>query len=123
MGVLVVTERIRGVAVCTTTQRRTQLVNAANNWSRQQGAGSPPETGLYPAGKYGAGPSAMLIVYFPDAATADSAWADLEAFSPAFLLAGSYVERYQAREDGETINETIVLHRYDWFTDGVRTGG
>lgn len=119
---LVVTERIRGVAVCTTTQRRNQLVNAADNWAGRAAAG-PPTTALYPAGKYGAGPSAMIMVYFDNATNADAAWADLEAFSPTFLLAGSYVERYTSREDGETVNETIVLHRYDWFTDGVRTGG
>lgn len=120
MATLVVTERIRGVAVCTTTARRDQLENRATTWARQVQASEPPATQRVAAGKYGAGPTLLIGVNFPDAATADAAWADIDAVDPSFLLEGSMVMRYQAREDGETVNETIVLHEYAW-PGGVRT--
>lgn len=117
---IVVTDRIRGVAVCDNTNHRNQLETRAVTWARNIGSSSIPQTQRVAAGKYGAGPSLVIGVDFPDAATADAAWADIDAFDPTFLLEGSMVMRYQAREDGETVNETITLHRYEW-PGGVRT--
>lgn len=120
MATLIVTERIRGVAVCTNTQRRNLLETRALAWARNVGTSDIPQTNRVPAGKYGAGPTLTIQCDFPDAATADAAWADIETFDPSFLLEGSFVMRYTAREDGETVNETIILHRYEW-PGGVRT--
>lgn len=114
MAVIVVTERIRGTAVCTTTQRRTQLMNAAANWVRRGDALDMPQADAVPAGKYGAGPTAVLAVDFPDRASADAAWADIDAFNPTFLLDGSSVQQHTAREDGVSVNETTVHHRVVW---------
>ncbi len=113
MAEIIVTERIRGIAVCTTTQRRTQLMNAAANWTQRQGSDLTTAEAV-PAGKYGAGPTAVLACDFPDRAGADAAWADIDGFNPTFLLDGSFVQQHTAREDGETVNETIVHHRIEW---------
>lgn len=120
MATLIVTERIRGVAVCTNATQRNAVEARALNWARNAGSSGIPQTQRVAAGKYGAGPSLVIGVDFPDAATADAAWDDLASVDPAFLLEGSMVMRYTAREDGETINETIILHRYEW-PGGVRT--
>lgn len=113
MAEIIVTERIRGIAVCTTTQRRNQLMNAAANWVRKDGS-DMVQAEAVPAGKYGEGPTAVLAVDFPDRASADAAWADIDGFDPSFLLEGSFVQQHTAREDGETVNETIVHHRIRW---------
>lgn len=120
MAVLVVTERMRGIAVCTNTTRRNTLETLALNWARKAGATDIPQTQRVNTGKYGAGPTLLIECDFPDAATADAAWNDVDGVNPGFLLEGSMVMRYQAREDGETINDTIVLHRIEW-PGGVKT--
>lgn len=119
MATVIVTERIRGVAVCTTVQRRTQLMDAAATWARKAGSDMQQAEAI-PAGKYGAGPTALLAVDFPDRASANAAWLDIDGFNPSFLLAGSFVQQHTAREDGESVNETIVIHRIEW-PGGVKT--
>lgn len=120
MATLVVTERMRGVAVCTTTQRRDTVEAKAATWAQKAGTSGIPQTQRVAEGKYGAGPTLLLQVDFPDRATADAAWADIVAVDPTWLLEGSMVMQYTAREDGESVNETIIIHRDEW-PGGVRT--
>lgn len=120
MAAVVVTERFRGVAVCTNTTRRNALETRAALWAAKEGASAPPTTQRVNAGKYGAGPTLLIGINFPDRATADAAWADIDGFDPTFLLEGTMLMQYTAREDGETVNETITIHRDEW-PGGVRT--
>lgn len=110
---IVVTEAIRGVAVCLNTARRNQLESSVNSWARRAGF-SAPSAEEVPAGKYGTGPTLVIAVDFPDLASADAAWAQINGFDPTWILDGSMIQQFTAREDGETVNETIVHHKYEW---------
>lgn len=107
-----ITEQIRGVAICTTAQRRNQLTNFVLNWARREGFDTPSAENAVPDGKYGPGFGLIISVDFPDLATADTAWLDVVNFNPSFILDHSYIQQITDLNDG---TPATIRHRFDWI--------